>query len=244
MLPKSNYFYNQLDGLRALAVLMTLGAHFIPRVGIHEVPYLWYGVDIFFTISGFLITGILLKMRNSEQKHSDIKKFYFRRALRLFPAYYILILVFFFARNLGHLYIWNNNYNAYFFFYLPNWFFFFHPDQGSGSFNHIWSLGVEEQFYFIWPWLIIFLPLKRVVNIIVFVIIIAILFNVIFYKHAEYRMLPLNNLHTLGIGGLLAYYFYCRNNSKVYIKYVKWLKYILPSSFILFILFIFQRIFF
>src|SRR5580692_1790733 len=78
----------ELDSLRTLAVFMTLLAHFSPV----DIPYMWYGVPIFFTISGFLITTILLKTVNENPDGSRlkvIKNFMVRRVLRLFPIYYL-----------------------------------------------------------------------------------------------------------------------------------------------------------
>src|ERR1700733_11564270 len=82
--------FPELDSLRTLAVFMTLLAHFAPV----DIPYMWYGVPIFFTISGFLITTILLKTYYSEPdvpRVIMIKNFMVRRTLRLFPIYYLLI---------------------------------------------------------------------------------------------------------------------------------------------------------
>src|ERR1700733_8096228 len=99
----------ELNALRALAVVMTLLAHFAPV----EIPYMWYGVPIFFTISGFLITTILLNTLGSDHSITRlgiIKSFMARRVLRLFPIYYLLILFFFLAKRYLSLYLWKDEF--------------------------------------------------------------------------------------------------------------------------------------
>jgi peptidoglycan/LPS O-acetylase OafA/YrhL len=195
---------------------MTLLAHYLPAVGVTHVPYLWYGVDVFFGISGFLITSILLNTRSKASNNIyEIKNFFVRRVLRLFPAYYLLIIVFWFLRNFLNLYLWNNQFNPYFFSYTPNLFFYFHPDQASGSFNHLWSLGVEEQFYLVWPWVIMFMPLKWMKYFFLLLIAAAITVNHVFFDSETVRNLPISNFHTLGIGALLAYFYCCEPESKI-----------------------------
>lgn len=211
-------YFPQLNALRALAVAMTLFAHFQGPVGLYKIPYLWLGVDIFFTISGFLITGILLKSaeKSGGSFFPVLYNFIVRRILRLFPAYYLLIIVFWAARNFGHLYIWENDFNPYFFLYAPNWFFFYYQQKASGSFNHLWSLGVEEQFYFVWPWIILFFNRKHIKVILLSTIAISLLCNFLFQSYSNFRMLPFANLHTLGSGGLLAYYFFTDQDNKTF----------------------------
>src|SRR5665213_3455570 len=217
---KINY-YPQLDAVRAFAVILTLLAHYLSRVGFHEIPYLWLGVDVFFVLSGFLITGILINKKPVEghARLIEIKNFFIRRILRLFPAYYLLIIFFWGAFKFAHLYICNNDYNPFFFFYIPNWFFYLHPHYGSGSFNHIWSLGVEEQFYLVWPWLILFLPLKKLKYLLPGIIIFSIILRCIFIRIPRFGELPFSNFHTLGAGALLAYYFF-KEPHQVFFKWI------------------------
>jgi peptidoglycan/LPS O-acetylase OafA/YrhL len=137
-----------LDGIRALAVLAVFCHHTNAMVG----GYL--GVDIFFVVSGFLITGLLLEEWSASGDIS-IKAFYVRRAYRLLPAFYlyvlvgaVLVLLFkgaaqqheFFRSALASL-LYVVNYDR----------AFFHPAGGGSWFGHVWSLSAEEQFYFIWP---------------------------------------------------------------------------------------------
>lgn len=202
-------------------MLLVLCAHFLSRVGFHEIPNLWLGVDVFFVLSGFLITGILInkKPESGNRRLLEIKNFFIRRVLRLFPAYYLLIIIFWGAFKFGHLYIWNNDFNPFFFFYIPNWFFYLHPHYGSGSFNHIWSLGVEEQFYLVWPWIILFLPLRWLKYLFPCIIVFSIVLRYLFSGIPKFSMLPFANFHTLGAGALLAYYFFIEPGN-VFFKWI------------------------
>lgn len=145
-----------LDGLRALAILWVIGFHSLgPIAGFLAHGGGWAGVDVFFVISGFLITGILLKEKKKTSSIS-LKNFYIRRMLRLLPAYYTLLAVVFFV-NPFH----NPNITAAVgiaLIYLSNY------DLGLGWGRVIhsgleisWSLAVEEQFYFVWPSAVTFL---------------------------------------------------------------------------------------
>ncbi|MEP7041530.1 MAG: acyltransferase [Dokdonella sp.] len=147
-----------LDGLRGVAILLVLlhGFNLIQAEdGVAHVADLlldlgWIGVQLFFVLSGFLISGILLDTRASPTYYSS---FFTRRALRILPLYYGVLLVAFVILPLivamppGHgqhqLWLW---------IYLAN----FAAPLGSGepAFTHFWSLCVEEQFYLIWPFLI------------------------------------------------------------------------------------------
>ena len=186
---------------------MVLLAHFIPESSRLHIPYMFYGVDLFFTISGFLITTILLKYRfeGNMNQSTILKNFYIRRVLRLFPIYYLFVLFFFLAKHFANLYMWKDGYNFYFFTYFQNLYFF---KQGSfnSMFSHLWSLGVEEQFYMIWPFLILFLPRKALPYLLVIIISFSIAVNSICASVPMIRSLTFSNFHTLGIGALFAYF--------------------------------------
>lgn len=137
-----------LDGLRAVAVAIVIVGHSFSAAGSD------LGVTLFFVLSGFLITWLLLKERNATGR-TDIKRFYLARTLRIFPAYYVFLIVSI-AIDLmrddsriiaaiipGALYFLNyfNAFNG-------------HP---VNSISHAWSLAIEEQFYLLWPLLFILL---------------------------------------------------------------------------------------
>src|SRR5687768_1429660 len=157
-------YFRQLDALRALAVSMVIFSHW---PGYHHDMWsddlFWFngeiGVKLFFVISGFLITGILLDERikadqNDLGKASLLKTFYIRRFLRIFPLYYATLFV---AFVLGHPDVvasWKWQVT-----YLSN-FFYAMRGEYLGEVSHFWSLAVEEQFYFVWPLIILFVPKK------------------------------------------------------------------------------------
>jgi len=160
-----------LDGVRGLAVLMVLVFHFIgtvpPTNRIEHVitgvtNYGAYGVELFFVLSGFLITGILY---DSHDHPRYFRNFYMRRLLRIFPLYYgVLMLVFFVAPLIAQLrgptldYLVNRQ--AWAWLYAINIYI---ARQGEWSFSyldHFWSLSIEEHFYFFWP-LVVFLLARR-----------------------------------------------------------------------------------
>lgn len=167
-----------LDGLRALAIAAVMAFHYLP--GNHHLPGLaqlywathsgWLGVDLFFVLSGFLITGLLLEAKGRTRFFRD---FYVRRVLRIFPLYYATLAIVFvllaglavfrspsFAQLRGEqLWLWA---------YAVNWV---HALRGQLPFvsdefeaNHFWSLAVEEQFYLVWPLIVFLLTRRRVLG--------------------------------------------------------------------------------
>ncbi|MDB5325807.1 MAG: O-antigen five: acetylation of the O-antigen [Phycisphaerales bacterium] len=152
----------QLDGIRAIAVAMVIWSHFIPKQLSFrgDPPWGAIGVGMFFTLSGFLITRILL---NSRTKIEDgratfgftFKQFYVRRFLRIFPLYYLVLIVVWLL-NAGHF----RERAWWSFAYLTNFRFGWYRVTGAHIETHLWSLSVEEQFYMIWPLLILICPRK------------------------------------------------------------------------------------
>ena len=119
----------------------------------------WAGVDLFFVLSGFLITGILLDTRDSK---FYFRNFYARRILRIFPLFYGVLLVLLLATPILHL-LWRPGHILYF-FYLGNIAGHIDPSLNfvlpAVNLTHTWSLAVEEQFYLVWP-LVIWLVFDR-----------------------------------------------------------------------------------
>lgn len=155
-----------LDGVRCYAVLMVALYHF------HNFAAGWIGVQVFFVLSGFLITAILL---DAKDRHADnyFKRFYWRRTLRIFPLYFAYLAIAAVSWNLsgapaafGDLWPWLVTYTSNF----SRMGLF---DKGTEFFVHFWSLGVEEQFYLIWP-LTVFLLSRQNMRRLVIALLIAV----------------------------------------------------------------------
>lgn len=152
-------YFEKIDGLRFVAIAFVLIEHFASDIG-HKISAGYYGVDLFFVISGFLITNILLKSKGTFM-HA-YKNFVGRRTLRIFPIYYltiaILLLVNFDAYKHDAVYLITYTFNY-------AWVYF---NAEGNALTHFWSLAVEEQFYLFWPFLII--PLKNNVKLLFWII--------------------------------------------------------------------------
>ena len=143
-----------LNGLRAIAALSVMWGHTFQSdfgnwgVEGFALPVVADGVTLFFVISGFLITYLLLN--EQEQSHTiSIPKFYMRRVLRIWPIYYLYLLVAVLVISTG-----NNPNIWYYCFFTANIPFIL--TAGIWPIVHYWSIGVEEQFYLFWPWLVKF----------------------------------------------------------------------------------------
>jgi peptidoglycan/LPS O-acetylase OafA/YrhL len=154
----------ELDGLRAIFILLVLCVH----SGIPFMQGAGLGVDGFFVLSGFLITCLLLQ--EWQQRGSiSLKRFYIRRALRLLPALFVMLafvslITVISLKGEGALATWRGVILS--FLYVSNWVSVLFPDYsiGVGLMSHSWSLALEEQFYLIWPLLLIgllTLPITR-----------------------------------------------------------------------------------
>lgn len=185
---RATRFFGSLDGLRCLSILAVIWHHTaghsfdyaIARRGDH-------GVTLFFAISGFLITTLLLRERD---KLGDIslKKFYMRRSLRIFPLYYTVLLLYIAlvlvmerGSEAGRAF-WGNlpAYAT----YTTNWFVDLKGERVI--FYFAWSLATEEQFYLVWPWVQKYLRRWGAVLFMAVMLVIAFL--------AQHNMLPLQGL--------------------------------------------------
>jgi peptidoglycan/LPS O-acetylase OafA/YrhL len=202
-------YMKQLDGLRAIAVLAVLWTHYLPeKYWLFGVYWGGIGVRLFFVLSGFLITGILLKSRQYVIQGKQcslfaIRQFYIRRFLRIFPLYYaVLALAALIAMpSVRETIAWHVSYLSNVYFALQGRF--------HGSVGHLWSLAVEEQFYLLWPWAILFLPHRLLLPTTIIVIGIAPLFRFIStlvgVNQVAVWVLTPGACDTLCLGALLAY---------------------------------------
>lgn len=197
---------HQLDGLRTLAVGCVMWFHIFPT-GQHfwGISFGDMGVQLFFVLSGFLITGILLDARSQADAIGDqwhmMSHFYARRALRLLPLLYavIAILVLLDARPISDTWPWHV-------FYLTNVYQWLYGWAGWGS--HLWSLSVEEQFYLCWPLLVLFVPRRAICPTILSLIFLAPLFRYLTWEAGSLgdpNRLPFGVLDSLGLGAFMAY---------------------------------------
>ncbi|MEO6924199.1 MAG: acyltransferase, partial [Bryocella sp.] len=211
-----------LDGIRGLALLLVLMFHmlwsnpyvsgpWIVRVLARAHMYGWMGVDLFFVLSGFLITGILYD--TLDDRHF-FRNFYARRILRIFPLYYgFLLLVVVVTLATGHQVGWSTM--VYFLTYTQS--LVLHPVHALSTVpwinvNHFWSLAIEEQFYLMWPCAIFLLRTRRRIAIAaVCGALLSVLVRIICVHYGLNRMQPYivyswtpSHLDGLFLGGLLA----------------------------------------
>ncbi len=209
-----------LDGIRGLAILMVMFSHFIV-VGGHlkgDNPFErllksgYLGVDLFFVLSGFLITGILI---DSKQMPGYFRVFYIRRALRIFPLYYGLLaiswLTVVFITPQDKAVLTGVDSMAWFWAYASNIGMAVKGDWLNSptwvGLGHFWSLAVEEQFYLVWPLLVFLLPVKWLKRLCIVLVLAS---PLLFYGLTEwmgnrstYVSTP-GRLGVLAVGGWLA----------------------------------------
>lgn len=198
-------YYDLLDGLRAYAVLGVLISHWVFVPAVQSMGLGFLGVNLFFVISGFLITEILMKdIQEGRTNGAILKKFYWRRTLRIFPIYYIacIILLLLNYEDSKQVFWYNVSYTTNIYNYISG--------NITEGYSHIWSLCVEEQFYLFWP-LILLLGNKHARNVIILFIIISLATRAWFwyskphnYDIFNYRMTPAC-LDVFGLGAILAY---------------------------------------
>jgi peptidoglycan/LPS O-acetylase OafA/YrhL len=207
----------ELDGIRAIAVGLVFLNHFAPT---KTAPWLdlprnlgWVGVDIFFVLSGFLVTAILLKAAGNREGY--FRNFYARRALRIFPLYYLLLTailsIMWVAKHGAPLREMQLNWGSpvWLYAYLGNVLTAVTNASPPEYFVPMWSLHVEEQFYIVLPLLVMYLTranLKRVLIAAVFLApAIRVLLN---WSHPDLPLLQFMlfpcRMDSLALGGLLA----------------------------------------
>ena len=254
----TSIYYIALDGLRAVAVLLVFCQHY-GAAKVWIFGWGWTGVDIFFVLSGFLITGILF---DSQQQPHRYRDFYIRRTLRIFPLYYAVWLAILLLSPIAH-WQWNwrwalwpaylGNYARFLFLQTPGDPYrfdrlVFGPAVSSwfGSpmhlwIGHFWSLCVEEQFYLVWPFLVYKVRkretlIKTCLGVIVLMPLLRWLLTLTISSRMLgmelfYRSLP-TRLDALLIGGLLA--LCLRGPEQVWLR--RWRRSVLASTSVLFVL--------
>jgi peptidoglycan/LPS O-acetylase OafA/YrhL len=140
---------DELDGLRGIACLLVLVYHIMP----HRIPWGWAAVDLFFVLSGYLITSIILNYSHEEH---FLFHFYTRRGLRIWPIYFLTVMITaaavpflprpYLPAGLPYVLTYSQNLSLYWSVSSPNF---------SSYLDHTWSLALEEQFYVLWPLLVV-----------------------------------------------------------------------------------------
>jgi peptidoglycan/LPS O-acetylase OafA/YrhL len=220
-------FIKELDSIRGIGIIIVVLFHWLPVDAFYNTfPNRPFGVDVFFVLSGYLITHILLSSRLGAEAAGIPKKhvfinFYLRRALRILPAYFIVILLIVLIHHSldatlkGEL--------------IPSLTFtlnfYFHENQYWGDLTtHLWTLSVEEQFYLIWPCVMLLIPLRLLPYGILIFISVGI-GSQLLITDKEFGYLPTNTcFDAFGIGAWMAWVRLCRPSdlSKHY-RAIQWL---------------------
>ena len=210
-----------LDGIRGAAILLVLLYHFSSSLNVFGItnPVLgalrigWCGVDVFFALSGFLITGILLDTKG----HANyFRNFYARRVLRIFPLYYgSLFVVFLLRLALPDAGVWGSHDGMlapgsllWPVLYLQNLAIVLQGSSVTGVTTHYWSLAVEEHFYLLWPLLVWLATRRQLMRIAIAAVLVSMAGRVMLWRYhldldAAFGLTPLR-LDGLAIGALAA----------------------------------------
>lgn len=211
-----------LNGIRAIAALIVIVFHIdqffryfgLKSIGYHQTGMAGYGVVLFFVLSGFLITFLLLNEKNQFQK-IDLPKFYVRRILRIWPIFYLSILItliiFLFKPDLisfpeGEVI---KTFTLYIFF-LSN--IGYGMNLGITTITPLWSVGVEEQFYAFWPFLV-----NKSKNILITLVVIIIIYLItkLTFRYLDNKMIfsiiNVSCFDCMAIGGIGAYLYFTKS---------------------------------
>jgi len=207
-----------LDGLRGVAVLTVMAHHLTPNVEhsnrvsiwISNLAHsAWIGVDLFFVLSGFLITGILL---DSKRSPHYFRNFFARRILRIFPLYYAVLFVTLVLLPAAGMhpdgFRAGERYSPWLWCYGANILMTIKHDFCLGRLGHFWTLAVEEQFYLIWPAIIFACSRKSTVKVCMATVAVAIVSRIVLRMHGEWWVssyaFTLCKADSLCIGALIA----------------------------------------
>jgi peptidoglycan/LPS O-acetylase OafA/YrhL len=229
MIGKKDIYFDQLNGIRFIAVFLVLIDHWLIPIN----PFAFFGhlgVVLFFVLSGFLITRILFKSADDYRKnHSGllvkIFRFIYRRSLRIFPIYFLLLFLGFLFSLSNFRQVW-----PYLVFYLPNIFIML-KGTWLGIWDHLWSLAVEEQYYLVFPYFVLLLNPRSYKGLFFAMIVLGIGTRLGFALFASHDLKesnwmwwyvnPFSALDCFGIGGILAYLFHYRQADFQSLNYLK-----------------------
>jgi peptidoglycan/LPS O-acetylase OafA/YrhL len=198
----------QLDALRTFAVLLVIVYHWFPTgEGINRLPNGTIGVMIFFVLSGFLITRILLNNRNQINAGKGslgitYRNFFVRRTLRIFPLYYLVITaVLVLIPQASDI----DDHPLYYYLYGYN-ILLNQTGNWADVLSPFWTLGVEEQLYLVWPWIVLLTPRAYFRWVIVAMVAVGVLFRAYGYSQGQLDgVLAPASFDAFGLGALWAY---------------------------------------
>jgi peptidoglycan/LPS O-acetylase OafA/YrhL len=207
----------EIDGLRALAIILVIIWHYGNNL-LQGAPWpwakyavlltnqTWSGVDLFFVLSGFLITGILLKNLGSS---NYFKTFYIRRLYRIFPIYYLMVIIFTMIKgtglDIGNYLLENDTIPVWsYFLHIQNFFMAAQDSFGSHFLGVSWSLAIEEQFYLILPLLVLLTKPQVLKYALPLSILIGIIFRIWTTGYTQLLLLPAR-IDGLMIGATIAF---------------------------------------
>jgi len=209
----------ELDGLRAIAVLMVVAWHYVPAgdgsIAGGGILYTLCrpgrsGVDLFFVLSGFLITSILLEQRGAQNYY---RVFYIRRALRILPVYGLMVL----ALILGRAFAWDPDLFGGAFpiwtypLFLQNFAMAQLNTYGPSFMTATWSLAIEEQFYLVFPFVVAAVPTRVLPKLLIALLVLMPILRALSYWHSGFYLpvyvLTPYRADTLAIGALIAWAF-------------------------------------
>ena len=223
MISSKPVYFEQLNGIRFIAVFLVLIDHWLIPIN----PFSFFGhlgVVMFFVLSGFLITRILFENADScRANHSSpivkMVRFIYRRSLRIFPIYFLLLAVggIFSLSNFSEIAGWLIS-------YTPNFYIILH-NRWMGVWDHLWSLAVEEQYYLFFPYFIFFISAAKYPRLLIWMLLIGIGSRLSFFLLASHEVKesfwmisyvnPLAAIDSFGLGGILAYLYHYKNEQFV-----------------------------
>ncbi|MCF0050063.1 acyltransferase [Dyadobacter sp. LJ53] len=225
---KQQEYFRQLDGLRAIAIILVILFHWFPEgEGINVLANGPLGVTLFFVLSGFLITRILLVSKASVEEAGlaqTYKNFLLRRGLRIFPLYYFLLFVIWQAKSIPFIPTVNTDfytYPAHYILYISN-FLLEKTANWSDLLSTLWSLSVEEQFYLFWPLIILSVRVRFIKNVIAGTIALGIISRLLlsFFGHNLGVLMP-TCLDAFGLGALWAYVLVYDRSPEIFLRKLK-----------------------
>ena len=219
-----------LDGLRGIAILMVIAYHYF--TGFYIFDFGWSGVDLFFILSGYLLSGRILPYISDKK---IIWKFYFNRILRIVPLYFCFLIVFYLA---FYLFASNETQNLHpqlqhpitFFLFVCNWMFIIDYNSYPHQLSHLWSLSVEEQFYVIFPlYLFVIKQKKTLLKLTIFIIISILLsrsINYLFLEKDSYDKIYWNTFYRMD-SFFIGFIIYLLKENGFLNAYKKWIRWVL-----------------